>query len=376
MKNSIILFVIAVNCLGKTLLSQTSMNLKIKFRDSITVKKYQPDYTNGFKFHDIPIEAGDYRILNPAVPRILNQETITQVDLVYTGYPIDDDFTELNRKRIIELYMSCPNAFNLQTITWRIVKQTGAKHTSDLKNFFHGFVIYYRPLIPYNEEKIYFESILSQKQMLKDSTIIKVLLRNNKWKEMLCVADVTGSMSPYTVQLLLWTKFNEKMKTFKQFVFFNDDEEKSNDQSTKLDTFGIWSIESFKADKVFDKIIWSMKNGSHIENDLEAIFYAVKKYPKNIKNIVLIADNWEDPCDMQLLGKLKELKIPIRVVICGVNGVLNTKYLDIAYATNGSIHTMEEDLTEMGKINDGKVFKIQGLKFQLLGGKFYPLASK
>jgi hypothetical protein len=50
--------------------------------------------------------------------------------------------------------------------------------------------------------------------------------------------------------------------------------------------------------------------------------------------------------------------------------VINTKYLDIAYATNGSIHTMEEDLTEMGKMNEGKKFKIAGINFRLVNGKF------
>ncbi len=56
--------------------------------------------------------------------------------------------------------------------------------------------------------------------------------------------------------------------------------------------------------------------------------------------------------------------------IIGVNSVINTKYLDIAYATNGSIHTMEEDLTEMGKMNEGKKFKIAGINFRLVNGKF------
>lgn len=352
-----------------TLSAQLNINLKIRFDDSVSIEKYKPEETD-FKYKSIPIEAGDYRIINNAIPRILNQETITQVDLVYSDFPEGEDFYELNRKRIIELYIHCPNAFNKQIIKWRIIKQKGVKTTYDLKNYFHGFVIYFRPLIPFTTEKKYFEDVLNQKEKIQDSTILKVLTRNTSWKEMLCVADVTGSMSPYTIQLLVWAKFNERLKTFKQFVFFNDDEEKSNDQVAKLDTSGIWSIESFKADKIFNKIIYSMENGQHYENDLEAIFYAVKKYPSNITNIVLIADNWEDPCDMSLLPKLKELKIPIRIIICGVNSVLNTKYLDIAYATNGSIHTMEEDLTEMGKMNEGKKFKIAGINFRLVNGRF------
>jgi hypothetical protein len=361
-----ILFLLLFNLSG-----QVMMNMRIKL-DSVTVKKYEPDETD-FKYKEIHIQPGDYRIVNTAIPRILNQETITQVDLVYSDYPEGEDFTELNRKRLIELYMHCPNAFNKQVITWRVVKQTGLHSAYDLHKFFHGFVVYYRPLIPFYTERKHFEDVLAGKEKLQDSTILKVLTRNTHWKEMLCVADVTGSMSPYTVQLLVWAKFNEKLKTFKQFVFFNDDEEKSNDQTVKQDTSGIWSIETFKSEKIFDKIIYSMEKGQHIENDLEAIFYAVKLYKDNVKNIVLIADNWEDPCDMNLLPKLKELKIPIRVVLCGVNSVVNTKYLDIAYATNGSLHTMEEDLVEMGKMNEGKTFTISGLKFKLINGKFVPV---
>jgi len=348
------------------------MSLKIKYADTIVTGRYEPDVNNGFKYKEIEVEPGEYRILNTAIPRILNDETITQVDLVYSDYPKGDDFTELNRKRIIELYMECPNAFNRQTITWRLVKQTGVTSSYELKKYFHGFVVYFRPLIPFQTEKEFFSDVLDGKKPLQDSTLIKVFTRNTSWKEMLCVADVTGSMSPYNVQLLVWAKMNEKLRTFKQFVFFNDNDAISNDQSGAQDTSGIWNIETFKSDKLIDKMLYSMQTGGHIENDLEAIFYATKKYGDNIKNIVLIADNWEDPCDMHLLPKLKELKIPIRIVICGVNSVLNTKYLDIAYATNGSVHTMEEDLLEMGKLTEGKVFKISGLKFRLQGGKFIP----
>lgn len=74
--------------------------------------------------------------------------------------------------------MQCPNAFNKQIIKWRIIKQYGIRSNYDLKNYLHGFVIYYRPLIPFNTEKIYFQNVLNQKEQLQDSTIIKVLARN------------------------------------------------------------------------------------------------------------------------------------------------------------------------------------------------------
>jgi hypothetical protein len=368
----VVVIVILMNCFTKEIKAQIIMNLQIKFDDSVEVAQYTPE-NNDLKYQFVEIDHVGYKINNQTTLKILNQETIAQVDLVYTQLPFDYDMAELNRKRIIEFYMNCPNAFKGRPIIWRIVKQTGVNKPMNLDNFFNGFVIYYRPMVSFEEESIYFESILSQKRKLDDTTLLNIIRRNNNWKQMLCVVDVTGSMSPYTVQLLVWAKFNEKLKTFKQFVFFSDDDEKSNDQVTKLDTTGIWSIESYNADKIHDKMLKCMANGGDIENDLEAIFYAVKKYPTNIKNIVLIADNWENPCDMNLLAKLKKLKIPIRIVVCGVNKAINTNYLDIAHATNGSIHTIEEDLTEMGKITNGKIFKIQGIKYKLVAGHFQQL---
>lgn len=371
MKNSLFFFVLLF--LSFSSYSQTLLNLKIRFNDSLEVDKYEPE-NNGFKYQYIRTQPGEYLFDNPAALRIMNGETITQVDLVYSDYPKGQDFSELNKNRILELYMHCPNAFNKQTIQWKKIKQSGVRNANEMNHFFHGFVIYYRPFLDYSTEQKYFKDVINGKQKLQDSTIFKILNRNKSWKEMVCVADVTGSMSPYTIQLLVWAKFNEKQKTFKQFVFFNDDDAKSNDQSKSLDTSGIWSLESFKAEKVMDQMLLSMQKGGHIENDLEAILYAHKKFPKNIKNLVLIADNWEDPCDMQLLLKIKELGIPVKVIVCGVNKVLNTKYLELAYHTNGSIHTLEEDLIDMAKINEGKIFIFSGMKFKMQGGKFLKIS--
>jgi hypothetical protein len=49
---------------------------------------------------------------------------------------------------------------------------------------------------------------------------------------------------------------------------------------------------------------------------------------------------------------------------------MNTLYLDIAYATGGSIHTMEQDLIDVAKIGEGKTIKLNGMKFKMTGGKF------
>jgi len=347
------------------------MNIReyIFFRDTVKVDKYKP-VTSGFPFVKFKMNPGEHDILNLEELKKLTQQTVVGVDLVYSDYPHDADFTELNRLRILELLQFLPSAFNSQVVKWQLVKQTGVKNANAMSNYFHGFVIYYRPMPTFAEENMQIMDVIDGRAKPEDSTLLKVFTRNSSWKDMLVVCDVTGSMSPYTSQLLLWIKANQKLKTFKQVVFFNDDEEKSNDQTKSLDTSGIWTLETTNTDKVIKTAFKAMSTGGHMENDLEAICYAIKKYPENKENVVLIADNWENPCDMQLVEFLKKQKIPVKIIICGVTDRLNVLYLDLARATGGSIHTMEEDLTELAKTGEGKTIKIGKMKFLLTSGKF------
>ena len=348
--------------------STVSIKERIRFKDTVIVDKYAIQQTT-FSSLKLKMNPGDHRIQNLKDLEKIKGMTIVSVDLVYSDYPVGEDFTELNRKRILELYMHAPDAFASMS-EWRIVKQTGVASTGGIQNYFHGLVIYYRPMPTNAQENQLIADVVDGKVAPKDSTLLKVLDRKKDWKNMLVVTDVTGSMSPYTAQVLLWIKANQTMKTFKQIVFFNDDDEKSTNQVGKLDETGIWDIETSNSKKVIELAYEAMAKGHHMENNLEAICYAIKKYPENKQNVVMIADNWEDPCDMHLLDFLKKEKVPVRIIVCGVTDRLNTKYLDIAYATGGSVHTMEEDLEMIAKFGDGKSFKLNGMKFKMVNGSF------
>lgn len=360
---------IALFLVETSAISQMNIREYIYFKDTVKIDKYKVD-PKGFSSLKLKMSPGEHQIQNLEELKKLTQQTVVGVDLVYSDYPKDADFKELNRLRILELLQYLPSAFNSQVIKWQLVKQTGVKSASAMSNFFHGFVIYYRPMPSYAEENMDIMDVIEERKKPDDSTLLKVFTRNSQWKDMLVVCDVTGSMSPYTGQLLLWIKANQKMKTFKQIVFFNDDDEKSTDQLKKTDSTGMWALETSNSDKVIKTAFKAMAQGGHMENDLEAICYAIKQYPENKENVVLIADNWENPCDMQLIEFLKKQKIPVKIIICGVTDRLNVLYLDLARATGGSIHTMEEDLTEIAKTAEGKTIKIGNLKFLLSSGKF------
>lgn len=368
MKNLILL--ISILSIQLSSFSQVTMNLRVRIKDTLEVDKYIPQ-NYGFKMQQLYMAPGSWRIKNEKVGQLLKSETIVAVDLVYSDFPEGEDFTELNKRRIIELFGMLPNSFNRQIVQWRIVKQTGVKRTGGINNYFHGFAIYYRPMPTNYAEKKLIEDIVEGKTKPEDSTLLKVFERNEKWKDMLVVCDVTGSMSPYTAQLLLWIKSNQKKRSMKNIVFFNDDDEKSTNQVSKKDKTGMWSVSSGNYKQVIKVALEAMRKGKHFENNLEAVCKAIEEFPNDKDKVVMIADNWEDPCDMHLVKYLKARKIPIRIIVCGVSGSINTKYLDIARATGGTVHTMEDDLTNLGSMKDGTKFKIGKIKIVLYKGKFY-----
>lgn len=352
-----------------TVNAQVKIRMRVAIQDTVEIDRFEPR-DNGFKVQQLTMLPGDHHIQNKRAAELLQNETIIGVDLVYSDYPEGEDFSELNRRRMLELYAYLPDAFNRQVVSWRVVKQTGVKKTGGINNYFHGFAIYYRPMPSYTAENKLIEDIVEGRVKPEDSTLLKVFERNKEWKDMLVVCDVTGSMSPYTAQLLLWIKANQKLRSMKDIIFFNDDDEKSTAQNKSEDTTGIWAVSSGNYRKVMDVAVEAMKEGKHIENNMEAVCAAIKKYPDGKQKVLMIADNWEDPCDMYLVDYLKKNKIPLRIIVCGVNSSFNMNYLNIARATGGSVHTMEEDLKDLASMKNGTKFKIGDVKIMLMNGQF------
>ncbi len=335
--------------------------------EELTIPKYEQTPAKGQVY--LHVKPGDHHLISPQLAEQLQGETITEVDLVYTDWPPGDDMKELNRRRIIELYTYLPQAFESQVVQWRIIKQDGVKSSSQLGNYFHGFVIHYRPLPTANEEFEVINRILTGKEAI-DSTFFKVFERNKHWKNMLVVADVTGSMSPYLGELLLWLKLHQTNKLGNEFVFFNDDEPQSTNQAAAEDPHGMWSIKSKHFEDIKTTMFKAIAEGSHVENNIEALFYASRKFDLIKKDgIIMIADNWESPCDMKLLGQFKQLGVPVHVIVCGVSKRFNMHYLEIAKETGGSVHTVEADLNQLTTLAEGKVLKFGKLKFKVINNR-------
>lgn len=93
---------------------------------------------------------GEFEILEQQLLDTLHEDRIEKIDFVYTLYFQSESFVQpdLNRKRLEYLKRQKPFIFENSLIEWNIVCQTGAKTSEVAKNYFHGFIIHFRPDSP------------------------------------------------------------------------------------------------------------------------------------------------------------------------------------------------------------------------------------
>ncbi len=202
--------------------------------------------------------------------------------------------------------------------------------------------------------------------------MFKVMTRNkSKWKKELIVMDLTGSMYPFAQEVSTWLQLHFQHDSTQQyFVFFNDGDRK-NDAIKKIGiTGGTYFCAAKKTEDIIRTMQLTIKNGEGgdaQENVIEAMLYGLKKV-KNIEHIILIADNWAPVRDINLLSKIN---VPVHIILCGVTeGMkIGADYLNIAYKTKGSLHTIEEDISNLIKTKNNQ-FYINGNYYELKNGKF------
>ena len=214
----------------------------------------------------------------------------------------------------------------------------------------------------------------SYKPTLPDSTILKTFERNKHWNNMVVLADVTGSMYPYSAQLLIWIRMNLEANKSGDFVFFNDGDNRSVKPIGS--SGGIYSqrCSTFEETRELVKHVMRKGNGGDIaENNIEALLQAEKDFPDARFN-VMIADNWAPIKDKILSHRLTK---PVRIVLCGVyeNGV-NVEYLNLARLTKGSVHLMEQDLTNIALMNEGETLQIGNRRYKVLNGVFEDITDE
>lgn len=366
---------------------------------------------------------GSSEISNPEEINQLKGVKIACIDIVYSDFPKNKKLENLLKVRIENLLILKADLLNFKEIRWNLIRQTNCSTIETAKKLFHGIVITYRPFQSKKEtraEITFLDSILrpiskskrgwtitttftiDPKTGLKkvlhvsdtvfskekkshfiftptltnlgNNPVVTKVLERNKWVKMLITADLTGSMSPYTAQLLTWFQLNNTAGKVNRFVFFNDGDMKLNHEKIIGNTGGIYETTSSKFEDVKALAYKTMMNGcggDSPENNIEALLKGIKLSP-DCKNIVMIADNWAPIKDFSLASRIKT---PIKIILCGTDFGINVQYLNLARITGGSIHTIENDITELMKVGEGEIIIIEGQSFKIIHNSFVKIIS-
>lgn len=219
------------------------------------------------------------------------------------------------------------------------------------------------------------EVFLTDDVDIDDSTVLKSLSRIPLTKNTVIVTDVTGSMHNNVGQLLLWYNLYMQKTPVKRFVFFNDGDNIPDLKKKIGKTGGLYPIQPVDAielKNVMELSITKGNGGDMPENNIEASLFALSRF-KNTDQIVLIVDRRSAVKDIELL---KKLKVPVHVILCGAEDFTHVHYLQIAYKTGGTIHSLNEEIKDIGGIQNGQRLKVANLIFSFKDGQFRRVKTK
>ncbi|MDB5229301.1 MAG: hypothetical protein JWN76_106 [Chitinophagaceae bacterium] len=206
-------------------------------------------------------------------------------------------------------------------------------------------------------------SITEKPLMKEDSSVLKTL-QKIAFKKTLVVADVTGSMSPWLLQLLEYLSDHEKKNEIQYFSCFNDGDNLADAQKQIGRTGGVYT-ERFKttldAAELISMAMQRGRGGDLPENVCEGIITASKE-AAGYDNIVLLADRWAPVRDIELVNQISK---PVHIVACGNRLGIHPDYITIALKTNGSIHFTDEDITDFTSLKQGKEMTIKNKVYVL-----------
>lgn len=207
-----------------------------------------------------------------------------------------------------------------------------------------------------------------------DSTSFRALERNKaRWKNAVLVCDATTSMYPYLTQLLAWFRKNERNTGVKGLVLYTDCD--SLGRQTDGSTPGKFFV-SRRRDvaSLLPLLLAAARNttanADRDENAAEALLFAQRHFP-DAQTLVLVADGQSGIKDTARLGSLTK---PVAVVQCGPPDepelAFQPTYWQLVRQTNGSLHTLEDDLRDPSAIPENTWVRVGGHYYRFRRGRF------
>lgn len=195
--------------------------------------------------------------------------------------------------------------------------------------------------------------------------VVSEVLERNTWKPSLYVVDVTGSMYPFTSDLLKWIKLkNDSIPA--DYVFFNDGDDKPTNQKIIGQTGGIYHIRTDDFTEVKMKMFEAMRNGGGgdlPENNFEALMVGINQ-SKSSGEIIMIADNYSFPRDEAMLARFSG---KLRILLCHTDKGINTDYLNLARKYGFTLHTTKSDVVNFNSSS----LTVDGYSYKYSSGRYY-----
>ena len=347
----------------------------------------------------------DFKVENNNELLQLKSKEIIAVDLVYTLFPEDKDFTKLNTNRLRALIQVFPTLLAKENISWRYIGQSACKTRTEAKSFFHGFVVYYQTFsemqkINFPEDLFLQHSTALESLNFKDSTVLYNLYRKNyvpddstvykvldrklpEWDRSLIVIDWTGSMYPFGFQVLTWLKLHgDDSNQLGGLIFFNDGDDKLPGEKIIGSTGGIYHAKSIQWTDIISAMVKAQsagQGGYNDENDIEALIRGQQLFPQ-VKNIILIADSQSFVRDLVLLNyfakQCKKNGQTLRIILCGIEERIVSDYMVMATKTRGSVHTIQQDIEELYFDEEGAIVNKEGKYYTFRQGAFQLISPK
>lgn len=403
LKTYIILFVFTLS------LTITAQSKKFSSEILNHPREHAKEFEKLFNYNEIPIFV-DENLPNRVVlengyvkSKLINPHhwtptddkiVITQIDIIFSKYPKDKEFWRTNyydllAARVKEL-LALDSNLNSSDFEWNLVLQTNANSEAEAKKLFHGIAITYFEVqdmleedpeldeTPSQDSSYFAQHELKVKNFIHsqggvgDSLVLKVFDRHPEWKNALVVMDWTGSMYRYGSQAVLWHILNFKTSGIKNFVFFNDGDQTPDEKKIIGQTGGIYYAQAKNIDRLvntFYLVGKRGKGGDDPENDVEALLKGMNRF-EDFDELILIADNNSCMRDFRLIANLD---VKVNVIVCGAKYGINPQYVNLAYYTGGSIHTIEEDIDHMSSMVKDNELTINNIPYKLANEDLFTL---
>ncbi|WP_375447013.1 hypothetical protein [uncultured Fibrella sp.] len=220
-------------------------------------------------------------------------------------------------------------------------------------------VVTFRTLSPF---ELTIEKKLVSGAIGPDSTVFAALTRNlRRWPNAVVVCDLTTSMDPFAAQIYAWFRHNSKSPQIQGTVFYTDCDSLGQETRPGGPAGMFFVTRERDPHRALPTLLAAarntLNNSLNAENVVEALQFAHREFPE-AQHLILIADNGSGVKDMALLANLN---VPVHVISCdtqsGHDYAFEPGQFQIAQQTNGSLHTLDDDV-DPGQLTNSTFIRV------------------